>query len=122
MQSFLHGVSKNNDCIKEDDKMKGTELTTSTIILIILGIIVLVCFILFILNSKGTVDVISVREALRNCCGDRGIYDCVTTDYNNIYCKVPWSSDPVSFESLMTQVGISTTDNKQLKSFCFCPP
>ena len=119
MQSFLHGVSKNNDCIKEDDKMKGTELTTSTIILIILGIIVLVCFILFILNSKGTVDVISAREALRNCCGERSVYDCVTTDYASIKCKVPWSSDTVTLDILMTKVGIDST---QLNSFCFCPP
>jgi hypothetical protein len=121
MQRFLH-VSKNNDRIKEDDKMKGAELTTSTIILIILGIIVLVCFILFILNSKGTVDVISAREALRNCCGDRSVYDCkggAGIPLSSINCKVPGSSNTVTLDVLMAQVGIIDT---QLNSFCFCPP
>ncbi len=96
--------------------MKGAELTTSTIILIILGIIVLVCFILFILNSKGTVDAISAREALRNCCGDRSVYKC--DGDTSAQCKVSWSTTTVQISDLMAQVGITTTD--QLNSFCFC--
>lgn len=97
--------------------MKGAELTTSTIILIILGIIVLVSFILFILGSKGTVDAISAREALRNCCGDRSIYKC--DGDTSVLCKVSWSDTPEKISDIMTTVGITTED--QLNAFCFCP-
>jgi len=98
--------------------MKGAELTTSTIILIILGIIVLVSFILFILGSKGTVDAISVREALRNCCGDRSIYNCDVTTIDGTSCKVSWSDDAVGLRDVMDKAGVA---ENQLNAFCFCP-
>jgi hypothetical protein len=99
-------------------KMKGVELTTSTIILIVLGLIVLISFILLVGGSKAQVDIIAVREALRNCCGDRSVYDCEpTTDITLINCRVPWG-DSMTLDELRIKAGLSTD---QLPNFCFCP-
>lgn len=95
--------------------MKGIQLSTMAIILIVLGIIVLLAFFYLIQQSNGQVNIIQYQTALRNCCGDRSIYDCVHT---NVYCKVPWSTETMSLTDLADKAGVST---QSLPSFCFCP-
>jgi len=95
--------------------VKGIELSTTAIILIVLGLIVLLAFFYLIMTSKGQVDVIQYQTALRNCCGDRSIYDCTNA---NVYCKVPWSDQPMLLTDLADKAGVDTTS---LPGFCFCP-
>lgn len=95
--------------------MKGIQLSTMAIILIVLGIIVLLAFFYLITTSKGQVDVIQYQTALRNCCGDRSIYDCNNI---NVRCKVPWSDDTMTLEELADKAGVDSTS---LPGFCFCP-
>jgi hypothetical protein len=96
--------------------MKGIQLSTMAIILIVLGIIVLLAFFYLITTSKGQVDVIQYQTALRNCCGDRSIYDCTTN--TNVRCKVPWSDTTMTLEELRIKAGVDSTS---LLGFCFCP-
>ena len=98
--------------------MKGIQLSTMAIILIVLGIIVLLAFFYLITTSKGQVDVIQYQTALRSCCGDRSIYDC---NNMNVYCKVPWSDQSMLLTDLADKAGIDTSDTKTLNGFCFCP-
>ena len=97
--------------------MKGIELTVSTIILIVLGLIVLIAFILLMGTSKGQVDIITVREALRNCCADRSIYDCKTSSLATAKCRVPWNNTVLNLGDLANEAQVEETS---LCSFCFC--
>ena len=101
--------------------MKGVELTISTIIIIVLGLIILLAFGYLILMGRGQVDVIQYQAALRNCCGDRSIYDCTdTVSYSTIQCKVPWSEDTISMQELIEQAGLDINNQDSIRSFCFC--
>jgi hypothetical protein len=101
--------------------MKGIQLSTMAIILIVLGIIVLLAFFYLITTSKNQVDVIQAQIALRNCCGDRSIWDCKQTNFGSIYCKVPWSTESMSLYDLANKAGIDTTSGTgNLCGFCFC--
>jgi hypothetical protein len=97
--------------------MKGIQLSTMAIILIVLGIIVLLAFFYLITTSKGQVDVIQYQTALRNCCGDRSIYDCKEST-SMVQCKVPWSDTTMTLEELAIKAGVDSTS---LPGFCFCP-
>jgi hypothetical protein len=97
--------------------MKGIQLSTMAIILIVLGIIVLLAFFYLITTSKGQVDVIQYQTALRNCCGDRSIYDC-SESRDTVQCKVPWSDTTMTLEELRIKAGVDSTS---LLGFCFCP-
>jgi len=98
--------------------MKGIQLSTMAIILIVLGIIVLLAFFYLITTSKGQVDVIQYQTALRNCCGDRSIYDCNNI---NVRCKVPWSDTTMTLEELADKAGVDPNNRDTFNGFCFCP-
>ena len=97
--------------------MKGVQLTISTVIIIILGLIILITFAIILGTSKGQVDIITVRESLRSCCGDRSIYNCVTGTASSTLCKVPWRTQSMTLEELRILANVSESN---LNSFCFC--
>jgi hypothetical protein len=99
------------------DNMKGMDLTISTIILIVLGVIVLLSFIVLLGGSKNQVDIVIVREALRNCCADRSIYDCQYPSGAAASCRVPWQDTTLTIEELRVQASIPSDS---LNSFCYC--
>ncbi|MFH1229380.1 MAG: hypothetical protein V1678_03070 [Candidatus Aenigmatarchaeota archaeon] len=97
--------------------MKGMDLTISTIILIVLGVIVLLSFIVLLGGSKNQVDIVIVREALRNCCADRSIYNCQYPAGMTATCRVPWQDDTLTIEELRVQANVPSGS---LNDFCYC--
>jgi hypothetical protein len=101
--------------------MKGMDLTVTTIILIILGLIVFLAAAYIISTSNGQVNIIQAQSALRTCCGDRSVYDCSPgADVSSKVCRVPWSSEKMSISDLANIVGIDTLNRDSLNGFCFC--
>jgi len=96
--------------------MKGIQAITLAIICILLAIAVILVSSYFVGTAKANVDIVTVREALRSCCGDRSIYDC-SSDPSTIDCRVPWGSQSVKMGQLMIQANITSS---QLPAFCFC--
>lgn len=97
--------------------MKGLELPTAAVVIIVLGIVILVIFIWWSLQGKGTVDIVLVENILRQCCSDRAIWDCDTTILNSINCKVPWDPGQETLNDLRNRAGMS---EQQLCNFCNC--
>jgi hypothetical protein len=95
--------------------MKGIQLATSTIILIILGLIILISIAMMLGTSKAQIDIVAVREALRSCCGDRSIYNC-NDNPSSVSCRVPWRQQSMTLEELRIEANVT-----DLNSFCFCP-
>ena len=101
--------------------MKGIELTISTIIIIVLGLIILLALGYMIVIQNDQVGIIQYQSALRNCCGDRSVYDCTdTVSYDSINCKVPWSEDTVRMSELIENSGLDIDNQESIRSFCFC--
>ena len=98
--------------------MKGIQTITLAIVLILLAIAVIWASSYFVKIAKANVDIVTVQEALRSCCGDRSIYNCVTTTIGSVICKVPWGSGSMKMSDLMIQANI--TDPQQINNFCFC--
>ena len=98
--------------------MKGIELTISTIILIILGLIILIAFVVLLGTGNTQINIAVTREALRNCCGDRSIWDCKTTSIDSVDCRVPWKAETMKLRQLMTDANVTESN---LNIFCFCP-
>jgi high-affinity K+ transport system ATPase subunit B len=92
--------------------MKGIQLATMTIILLIVAIIVLLIWGMLAVTSKGSIDIVLTQNALRQCCSDRAIYDC--GDSSTVMCNVPWGV-PESLDKLAKDAGVNN-----LNAFCNC--
>lgn len=95
--------------------MKGIQLTTMTVILIILGIIVLLIWGIFLGTAKAGIDIENAKDELRKCCLDRGIWDCADATKLTSFCKTNFGIKTIS--DLQTMVSLSDT---QLRNFCNC--
>lgn len=83
------------------------------VILIILGVLVALVLGGFIVLGKTQVDVSVLQSSLRQCCMDRGIYDC-SSPTDSVTCKTPYGSKTLTELKDMANVA-------DLNKFCNCP-
>jgi hypothetical protein len=104
-------------------KMKGVELSITTVIIIIVAIIVLLAIAYILLGGSNQISQLQYQSALRSCCGDRNVYKCDSVFTVN--CKVPWKTtsggDTMPMSDLIGLAGLNSGDGEQINGFCFCP-
>jgi hypothetical protein len=90
--------------------MKGIQLVTMVLILIISGLFVLVVLIFFAGTAKAQLDIENIKAELRNCCLSSS-YDCSPSTYvcNN------------KGETVQDLAGKAGIPSSQLDDFCNCP-
>jgi len=89
-------------------------MLTAFVVSLILALAVLLASYMFLRPAKSSVDIMQAQSALRQCCSDRGIWDCMAAE-SSIWCKVPW--DPPSETLYDLKIQANVTD---LQLFCNC--